>query len=123
MPADAVLNFDPLTDPVNFFATHTAFNAWFGTITVTIGAANLPLATTLAVGAVKKASVATYAATNLTLTYLGITTAVDGDGVERQYVAADITTMDDLKTKFDALSASHRALLDALVASGALELT
>ncbi len=121
MPVEsASLNFTPLTDPFQFFATHTAFNNWVGSITVNISSINLPPATTVDIGAVKKASVANYNAVTLDLTYLGITTAVDGDGVNRQYVAADVTTMDALKVKFDAISAQLAALQDALVASGAL---
>lgn len=122
MPVNATLNFTPLTDPFNFFATHTAFNAWFGDITVSINAVNLPVATTIALGAVLKASVATYVATGLTLNYLGITTDEAGDGTPRQYVAPDEATMNELKTKFDALSLQLAALQNSLVASGALTL-
>lgn len=123
MPAAASLTFTPLTDPVVWFATVQAFNQWVGEITVTIGAANLPAATTAAIGGVKMATLSAYVPETVVPTWVGIISDENGDGVAETVNVPSQQAYTDLKTKLDNCAAKLDALMDALEAAGSLDIT
>jgi hypothetical protein len=123
MPAAASLTFTPLTDPIVWFATVQAFNNFIGSITVSVASGNLPAATTLAIGGVKMAELATYTPVAVVPTWVTIISDEAADGTPESTLVPSQEAYNDLKTKLDNLATSYNNLLTALVAAGSLDLT
>lgn len=113
MPANATLQFTPLTNELVWFTTVQSFNQFMAACYITITNLNLPAATTTELGAVFKANTVAYEpdAPEAT-TYL----TISNDEGDHQVVSKD--SFDELRTRFDALEASYVSLRAKLALAG-----
>lgn len=128
MPAQPVtLSFPTLVDTVVAFATVSAWNAYFGSVTFTLNGANLPAATAGVLGAVYSAQSAalisgsTWTVQTYDASYVDTITMIDAGGTLVTTQVPNKASFDKLKANVDQLKAGFDDLITKLVASGAMQ--
>lgn len=128
MPTPVTLSFTQLTNDTVAFANKAAWNAYFSNVQFTLVAANLPVATTVDVGAVMVA--ANNAATTITWTtqsygsdYYTPITMVDSGGVSYTTNVATKESFDKLLVNVNQLKSLYDTLVAKLITAGVMSAT
>ena len=117
----ATLNFTPLsTTATVWFADANAFNSFLSAITVSVGASDLPAATTSTIGGVKKAATVSYSATGAVTSSYILQIDANADGVTENYEVPTKAFADNLNTRVAALETALANLITSLQNAGSL---